>query len=799
MYGSPDLANRPRQSRTKELYLSRAVEVQPCFNRDVISSLSDQATTSLLELAAWAEGEKIQYTTNHNDQPMTLDAPQDNDVDIDHQTLQSIVAGNIAAIDEWTRRIRALPDAQDRVTKAFLSTVDDAPEVSLRMLLNTNLVDLLQEDEINERNCLHKAAISGRKIVLDAGLHSRVDVRTLDVYGRIPLHYACMHGHVDLIDDLVSAAPDSINAKDQDGFTPLIHGIIHSQLACVEKVLSLSAQIDPTGASDHIPLNLACQHGSQEIVQLLLQRQPKVLPDAEGLYPQHLVARSGKLPQLLLLLKEYGADLDQPDKLYQWTPLFHAASEGHVECLKVLLENGVSVDIVDEKGLHAMYYATWEGHLECMQVLAAVTHPAATQARATQVSPQMLGALPPPISSTAPIPMEADGIPDLSLPPPIIPLRRYGHNFLDSKTFVVINFGGPNTSPVEFFDNHKYPAARLTVSSKSTDLIPRNVLLPMQEEFKIISFQIDNLDTFTIEFDIYPTFGSKVIAHAAALSKRFSSKSSSSEQVCLEMFDPRLRVIGCINFRFQIVKPFHGIPLEITHFATYWKATSQIDSHPSALITGSSLSGQYVRLFVQLTADGIPVLFPQWTIHYNDLEVAISNLTYEEFAKVGTRLQGGHGIPSDLSSLDLTDMPSLHQLLATSFSTLEETLAIMPPQIHVEIHILYPKPLEERELRLGSLATINDFADSLLKVVFDHARHLRDIGDNIRSIVFSSFNQDICTAINWKQPNCKQPSRHIQKNFNIRAGLIFHRSCASQQRAWFRSDIGCRRSKESTI
>jgi CDK inhibitor PHO81 len=25
----------------------------------------------------------------------------------------------------------------------------------------------------------------------------------------------------------------------------------------------------------------------------------------------------------------------------------------------------------------------------------------------------------------------ADGIPDLELPPPIIPLRRYGHNFLE--------------------------------------------------------------------------------------------------------------------------------------------------------------------------------------------------------------------------------------------------------------------------------------------------------------------------------------------------------------------------------
>ena len=88
-----------------------------------------------------------------------------------------------------------------------------------------------------------------------------------------------------------------------------------------------------------------------------------LLPDAEGLFPQHLVARSGQTPQLLLLLKDYGADLDQVDKLYSWTPLFHAASEGNVPCMKTLLEVVVKTKIHDEKELSAMYYAAWEGHL----------------------------------------------------------------------------------------------------------------------------------------------------------------------------------------------------------------------------------------------------------------------------------------------------------------------------------------------------------------------------------------------------------------------------------------------------
>ena len=87
------------QSRTKELYLSRAVEVQPCFNRDVISELSDQATTSLLELGAWAEGEKINYEgRGHILIPQSAGTDEN---DTDSQFLDAVVSGNRASLRDW--------------------------------------------------------------------------------------------------------------------------------------------------------------------------------------------------------------------------------------------------------------------------------------------------------------------------------------------------------------------------------------------------------------------------------------------------------------------------------------------------------------------------------------------------------------------------------------------------------------------------------------------------------------------------------------------------------------------------
>jgi CDK inhibitor PHO81 len=205
---------------------------------------------------------------------------------------------------------------------------------------------------------------------------------------------------------------------------------------------------------------------------------------------------------------------------------------------------------------------------------------------------------------------------------------------LDSKTFVIINFGGLGYDAMQFYDDNKYPAARLTIASKSSDLIPQNLLLPIQDDYKVISFQIDNLDTFAIEFDVYPTFGARVIARAVASSKVFTERSNSSGKWHLELLDPRLRAIGRVSFNFQVVKPYLGIPLEITHFAVYWKETDQ-KPYNASLVTGSSLSGDYCRLNVQMTRDGMAVLAPTWKLSTGVLEVPVNRLTHAEYLQLG--------------------------------------------------------------------------------------------------------------------------------------------------------------------
>lgn len=460
------------------------------------------------------------------------------------------------------------------------------------------------------------------------------------------------------------------------------------------------------------------------------------------------MARSGQTSDLLLLLKKYGANLDQVDKLYGWTPLVHAASEGNVDCLQALLKADVNPNILDEKELPAMYYAAWEGHLECMKLLT----PFNSRMRTSPLMAQSL--LGPQDASAAPIPMslDPDAIPILELPPPIIPLRRYGHNFLDTKTVVQISFEETDEQPLVFFQDGKYPAARLTISSKVSDLIPKNIILPFQEDTRIASFQIDNLDTFCLDFDVFPAYGAKVIAKTVVLPSTFKALAKNS-RCCLPLFDPRLRAIGQISFNVQVIKPFQGQPLEITDFETYWKATSQFNQPTSAIVTGSSLSGDYVRLFVQYTSDGIPVVWPRWSVPCGGLDIPVCRLSLEQFRATTSQSPSRDELAA-LPSMSKEHIDRIYQVLATAGITLQDAFNILPPGIHVNLQILYPTSEEETSLALGPALDVNVFVDSILTIVFDHARAQRAQSfDIVRSIVFSTYNPRLGTALNWKQPN----------------------------------------------
>jgi len=291
--------------------------------------------------------------------------------------------------------------------------------------------------------------------------------------------------------------------------------------------------------------------------------------------------------------------------------------------------------------------------------------------------------------------------------------------------------------------------ARLTISSKSIDIIPRNIMLPLTDDSKALTFQVDGIESFALDFDLFPTFGSRFMARTVALSNTFTV--SDAGHCTLPLFDLRLRAIGRVSFDYQIIKPFQGVPLEIAHFAPYWKATAKLDSHVGAFITGSSLSGEYVRLFVRLTSDLVPVLYPHSTVKVANLDIPISSITVAEFISIGMQY-GRYQQRQQLAAIQ--SHSEAFTLLGSLFLTLEEGLKLLPFKIHVDLNIAYQNDEGASNTQTFTQSHLNICVDSVLGIVFESARALREQSlESARLMMFSSYNMNICTALNWKQPN----------------------------------------------
>jgi CDK inhibitor PHO81 len=101
-----------------------------------------------------------------------------------------------------------------------------------------------------------------------------------------------------------------------------------------------------------------------------------------------------------------------------------------------------------------------------------------------------------------------------------------------------------------------------------------------------------------------------------------------------------------------------------------------------------------------------------------------------------------------------------YHLLA--FNVLTEYLQSLPKTLGVNLEIRYPMPSDLAEHGFANIADCNDYVDAILQCVYDHAhaanlasKNNDENGPSSRSLFFSSFNPSVCTALNWKQPNCK--------------------------------------------
>ncbi|WAQ92895.1 hypothetical protein PtA15_17A377 [Puccinia triticina] len=846
------------KSSTKELYLSRQVEVQPVFNRECIAELNDAVAANILELEELLVDSDDRQPRSHAsdpsaDQISTAWKQQQQRVVLDHPasqrttTLQTAVEIDIIEFEELeTNLIQAVKaDNREQVAellhllplpsspleqttsvrsrlgrilwKAALSVEEPQTQAgpnshsaqigSSRMailtpstamvendLIPSSRLDFSFVDDISGRSCLHEAASAGRTRLIRQAIEHKVSVSAPDVYGRQPLHYAAMSGFAQACQLLLSYNADPY-CVDHDGYTPLIYSVTKGRVDCVRILLDSGISLEPARHAGLLPLSLACQHGHEDIALLMLKRGSQVLANQEGMWPQHLAAREGHAA-LLRLLADAGANMDERDTFSQWTPLFHAASEGHTECVEALIASDCDCQVLDESRKCPIHYAAWQGHIGCVNLLLAkqrsmrlngVAKQDSEMTTSTQRAPSVPnGAFPSDVAKSGSLmtgsstgielaDTDVDLIPDLSLPPPIIPFRIYGHNYLDKKALVQLFLGHPNTArstrkAIQLYGQPELTSLKLVISNRSdVASAVHSTILPLDYERESFSFHTDSVDHFALEFELFPTFGTKIMGKAVGLPSNFEGPCNQKPCV-LPLLDKYLKVIGEVAFELNVIRPFRDVQLSFGgRVETYWKAmtnfsastiqadspmgspfgTPSINLASNAFVTASSLSGKYVQVSVQVTRDGVPVVYSGTTLNVYGFEIPMYNVTSVQFMKLASDLS--RTFESCSLAPDDQSADHWHNFLKNSMVTLESVLDRLPISLGLDLEIADPGLSQH-----GSL-DLNTFVDAILKTIYDsttkstpqnnsHRRHRR-------RLVLSSFEPLVCTALNWKQPN----------------------------------------------
>ncbi|KAK4689310.1 CDK inhibitor PHO81, partial [Tremellales sp. Uapishka_1] len=800
------------KSNTKELYIERQVEVQPCFNREFIAKLSDIVAANLLDLENGSEHLSTSFLVS--DLPETfnvegsafdfeVDLAQDVLVDLEANLVKACQSGRDAIID-WLKLAKARQhrEKDKRLMRILWRAALYVPADCVDLVLGSIHLDFEYIDDINNRSPLHPSCTAGSLRLVQLCLEKNTSLLELpDAYQRRPLHYAAMHGHASIVSYLLSQKADP-SATDMDGYTPLMHAITQGHFEVVRIFVNENISLEPTAISnDLIPLSLACQAGHVEVARLLLQRGATVLPNSEGLYPQHFAAKAGHEAICKLLVEEGGKDgggKDRQDKYNLWTPLHHAAVGGeprHLKCIEILVDAGCDVNALDEYGKSPGWYAAWFGNVQCLTFL--LDHGAKLSERANDLKgmgienlglsadPQMEALSPGSDLELGPPNEDFELIPSLSLPPPYMPPKEYGHQFLSNRCLVQLSLGHPfsrpergnKVQPVKLYSRfgqdplHLWSSLKLVMTSKSDiTAVPHSVILPLADEREVFTFHVENLERFTLELSLYPTFGSKVIGRAIVLPSTFLDIKH-HKGFSAPLLDHHLKAIGEVSFEVSCIKPFQGAQLEIGgRVETYWKSRitpagisqdhahlhahrpstsppTSVSASVSALVTASSLSGDYINLVVQVTKDGTPVCFSDWRLPIPGLDIGVSDVTFQQFTYI-----------SSSSSLALSPQSAIHSprewydLIARSMVSLDDVLAIIPQELGINFNLRYTRDFDKKQQSVSRVLELNTFVDSVLHSVY-HAGKTTMASASGRNIVFSSLDPTVCTALKWKQPN----------------------------------------------
>ncbi|XP_065650594.1 uncharacterized protein LOC101237623 isoform X2 [Hydra vulgaris] len=209
----------------------------------------------------------------------------------------------------------------------------------IKFLLDNDQFNKMNSVDKNNRAPVHYAALNGNSQALQLLINKNAPIDIGDNQEKTPLHLASEFGHLHCVKLLISTSPGDVNSTDACGMTPLHLAVLNDRRDVIRLLIVSGANVYLRDNLDWSSLDYAAQNGKEKCLYILLNG---------------------------LLKKDY---VNASDK-NRYTPLHHAATEGHVECINLLLEHGANVQLQTNENKNCLYLAVENLQKEaCMAIM----------------------------------------------------------------------------------------------------------------------------------------------------------------------------------------------------------------------------------------------------------------------------------------------------------------------------------------------------------------------------------------------------------------------------------------------
>ena len=157
-----------------------------------------------------------------------------------------------------------------------------------------------------------------------------------------------------------------IGPAEEDAFR---QAALDGQLETLKELHKLGVGCDVIDQDGHTALMLAAFNGHSEIVLYLLDSGAQIDGRDYANRTALHYASTGPFPETVQILLDRGADPNVVDSEEHFSPLMHAAAEGNLDVVKVLIAKGADKSMKDIDGDDAATFSAQNGHMQVVEYL----------------------------------------------------------------------------------------------------------------------------------------------------------------------------------------------------------------------------------------------------------------------------------------------------------------------------------------------------------------------------------------------------------------------------------------------